>query len=164
MKPILAALAAAACISLPALAQQPAPAPGAPAAASRETLDALRLEMRKDKRGLVERNMQLTAPEAAKFWPIYDAYQQELDRVVQRENRVLLDYINAENTMTDANAKRIAREFLKAEDEEQALRQKQLRRVLAVLPGRKAARYLQIETKLRTLQRYDVAERISLVR
>jgi len=108
--------------------------------------------------------MQLTAAEAAKFWPVYDAYQQELERVVQRENRALLDYINAESTMTDANAKRIAREFLKAEDEEQALRQKQLRRVLAVLPGRKAARYLQIETKLRTLQRYDVAERIPLVR
>jgi len=163
MSPLLAALAASMCIALPALAQQAAPAP-AHEAASRESLDALRLEMRKDKRGLVERNMQLTAAEAAKFWPVYDAYQQELERVVQRENRALLDYINAESTMTDANAKRIAREFLKAEDEEQALRQKQLRRVLAVLPGRKAARYLQIETKLRTLQRYDVAERIPLVR
>jgi len=163
MSPLLAALAASMCIALPALAQQAAPGP-AHEAASRESLDALRLEMRKDKRGLVERNMQLTAAEAAKFWPVYDAYQQELERVVQRENRALLDYINAESTMTDANAKRIAREFLKAEDEEQALRQKQLRRVLAVLPGRKAARYLQIETKLRTLQRYDVAERIPLVR
>jgi len=163
MRPLVAALAASMCIALPALAQQAAPGP-AHEAASRESLDALRVEMRKDKRGLVERNMQLTAAEAAKFWPVYDAYQQELDRVVQRENRALLDYINAENSMTDANAKRIAREFLKAEDEEQALRQKQLRRVLAVLPGRKAARYLQIETKLRTLQRYDVAERIPLVR
>jgi len=162
MRPLLVVLAAAACLALPAAAQQPAP--NAAVAASHETLDALRLEMRKDKRGLVERNMQLTPHEAEKFWPVYDAYQQELDRVVQRENRVLLDYIHAESTMTDANAKRLAREFLKAEDEEQALRQKQLRRVLAVLPGRKAARYLQIETKLRTLQRFDVAERISLVR
>ena len=33
-----------------------------------------------------------------------------------------------------------------------------------LLPGRKAVRYLQIETKLRTLQRYDVAEQIPLVR
>lgn len=165
MRPLLAALAtAAACVALPALAQQPAPPAAAATAASRESIDAVRLEMRKDKRGLVERNMQLTAAEAAKFWPIYDAFQQELDRVVQRENRALLDYINAENTMTDANAKRIAREVLKAEDEEQSLRQKQFRRVLAVLPGRKAARYLQIETKLRTLQRYDIAERIPLVR
>ena len=162
MRPVAAAIAAAACMALPALAQ--APAPGRAQAASHESLDALRLEMRKDKRGLVERNMELTPQEAQKFWPIYDAYQQELDRIVQRENRALLDYINTENMMTDANAKRIGREFLKAEDDEQALRTKQLRRVLAVLPGRKAVRYLQIETKLRTLQRYDVAERIPLVR
>jgi Spy/CpxP family protein refolding chaperone len=160
MRPLLAAVAAAACIAWPAPAQQAAP----DASTARGKADAMRVEMRSDKRALVERNMELTPAEAARFWPIYDAYQQELDRVIQRENRVLLDYINAESVMTDANAKRIAREFLKAEDEEQALRQKQFRRVLEVLPGRKAARYLQIETKLRTLQRYDVAERISLVR
>ena len=162
MKRLLAAFAASVCIALPALAQQAPPEKSQ--AASQESLDALRLEVRKDKRGLVERNMQLTPQEAAKFWPIYETYQQELDRIVQRENRALLDYINAENMMTDANAKRIGREFLKAEDDEQALRTKQLRRVLGVLPGRKAVRYLQIETKLRTLQRYDVAERIPLVR
>ena len=161
MRPVFAAMALAAGFAVPALPQQPAP--GA-AAGSQASVDAVRIEMRKDKRGLVERNMQLTREEAAKFWPIYDGYQQELDRIVQRENRAILDYINAENTMTDANAKRIAREILKAEDEEQSLRTKQFRRVLAVLPGRKAVRYLQIENKLRTLQRYDVAERIPLVR
>ena len=163
MKILLAALAAAMLFAPPAPAQQAAPQPGA-AAPAQHSVDEVRQAMRKDKRGLVERNMQLTSQEAAKFWPIYETYQGELDRVVQRENRAILDYINAENTMTDANAKRIARELLKAEDDELALRQKQYRRMLAVLPARKATRYLQIENKLRTLQRYDIAERISLVR
>ena len=145
--------------ALPAAAQKEPPS--APAAT---TPDEVRQEMHRDKRGLVERNMQLTADEGAKFWPIYDAYQKELDRVVQRENRAILDYINAEHAMTDANAKRIAREILRAEDEENTLRAKQFRRMLAVLPAKKAVRYLQIESKMRTLQRYDVAERIPLVR
>ncbi|HZZ94613.1 MAG TPA: hypothetical protein VFE23_18765 [Usitatibacter sp.] len=163
MKPFIAAAALLAGLAaLPAPAQNAAPPPAA--AAMPSTADSLRQAMRTDKRGLVERNMQLTAQEAAKFWPIYDTYQQELDRVVQRENRAILDYINAENTMTDANAKRIAREVLRAQGEEHKLREKQLRRMLAVLPARKAVRYLQIETKLATLQRYDVAERIPLVR
>lgn len=168
MKILLAALAAAALLASTALAQQAAP--GSPAAAppaaapGQHRVDEVRQAMRKDKRALVERNMQLTAQESAKFWPIYETYQSELDRVVARENRAILDYIDAENTMTDANAKRIARELLKAEDDELALRQKQYRRMLAVLPARKATRYLQIENKLRTLQRYDIAERIPLVR
>jgi Spy/CpxP family protein refolding chaperone len=161
MRALLAASTLVMAVALPALPQQAAAPPPAAAPAS---VDEVRQALRTDKRGLVERNMHLTAEEAKKFWPIYDSYQQELDRVVQRENRLILDFINAEDSMTDANAKRIAREMLRAEDDEQSLRAKQLRRMLAVLPAKKAVRYLQIENKLRALQRYDIAERMTLVR
>jgi len=154
MKFLFAAAFLALAATFPVAAQQPAAS----------SSDDLRQEMRRDKRGLVERNMQLTPAEAAKFWPIYDAYQKDLDRVIERENRLILDFIHSENSMTDANAKRIALELLKAEDDEQALRNKQFRRMLAVLPARRAARYLQIESKLRTIQRYDVGEQLDLVR
>ena len=164
MRPAHAIFAAALLVAWPAVAQQPDAREEARAAGQAETPDSLRRAVRTDKRGLVERNMQLTAQEAAKFWPIYDAYQQQLDRLAERENRAILDYVNAENTMTDANAKRIARELLKAEEDEQSLRQKQFRRMLGVLPARKAVRYLQIENKIRTLQRYDIAEHVTLVR
>jgi len=164
MRPAHALFAVTLLAAWPALAQQPDAREEARATGQVETPDSLRRAVRTDKRGLVERNMQLTAQEAAKFWPIYDAYQQQLDRLAERENRAILDYINAENTMTDANAKRIARELLKAEEDEQSLRQKQFRRMLGVLPARKAVRYLQIENKIRTLQRYDIAEHLTLVR
>jgi hypothetical protein len=66
--------------------------------------------------------------------------------------------------MTDANAKRIAKEVLGADADEQKLRQSHFKKLLAALPARKAVRYLQIENKIRTLNRYDIAERIPLVR
>ena len=66
--------------------------------------------------------------------------------------------------MTDANAKRIAREILAADADEQRLRERQLRKLLAALPARKAVRYMQIENKIRTIDRYDLAERMPLVR
>jgi succinate dehydrogenase flavin-adding protein (antitoxin of CptAB toxin-antitoxin module) len=165
MKPLLAALALAAGLGvLPAQAQPSSVQPPPAAASSPNSVESVRQAMRSDKRGLVERNMHLTPAEAAKFWPLYDDYQAELDRIVQRQNRAVLDYINGENTMTDANAKRILREVMRADADEQRLREKQLRNLLAVLPARKAVRYMQIENKLRTIQRYDVAERLSLVR
>ena len=165
MKPLLAALALSAGLGALAAHAQQSSVQAAPAqAASANTADSVRQAMRADKRGLVERNMQLTPAEAARFWPLYDEFQQELDRIVQRQNRAVLDYINAEETMTDANAKRILREVMRADADEQRLHERQLRKLLAVLPARKAVRYMQIENKLRTIQRYDVAERISLVR
>jgi Spy/CpxP family protein refolding chaperone len=142
----------------------PDAAPQAAPAAAPSPVDAVRQASRGDKRGLVERNMQLTDAQAKVFWPIYDDYQKKLERIVRRQNRAVLDYVNAESTMTDANAKRIAREILAADADEQKLRERTFRQLSAKLPARKAVRYLQIENKIRTIDRYDIAERMALVR
>ena len=159
MKLIFAASLLLACAAT--WAATPEAPQGAPAAV---TVDMVRQAARSDKRGLVEKNMQLTAGEAKKFWPLYDEYQRALDPILRRQNRAGLDYINAESSMTDANAKRIATEILQADADEQKLRERQLRKLLAVLPARKAVRYLQIENKIRTINRYDIAESVPLVR
>ncbi len=154
-----AILFATACICAP----RTAGAADAPTAAPANTPGSVREAVQSDKRGLVERNMQLTPEEARKFWPLYDAYQAKLDAIVRRQNRAVMDYVNAESSMTDANAKRIAKEVLDADADELKLRQAYFRKLLAALPARKAVRYLQIENKIRTLNRYDIAERIPLV-
>ncbi|HUI99327.1 MAG TPA: hypothetical protein VLY46_03785 [Usitatibacter sp.] len=166
MRRLLAAAALVAGVVPCAMAADEAPAasPAAATAAASTPVDAIREAARADKRGLVERNMQLTAAEAKLFWPLYDDYQKKLDRIVQRRNRAILDYINGESTMTDANAKRIAGEILAADADEQKLRDRTFRRMSSKLPGRKAVRFLQIENRIDTIGRYDIAERIPLVR
>jgi Spy/CpxP family protein refolding chaperone len=156
---IAAAAIAAGCAALIAIdveAQAPAPAAN--------TVDSVRQAARSDRRGLVERNMQLTAEEAKKFWPVYDAYQKDLERIIQRQNRALLDYVNSESSMTDANAQRIAKDFVAADVDEMKLRDGTLKKLSKVLPPKKAVRFLQIENKIRTLQRFDIAEQMPLVR
>lgn len=160
MKRSVAGGAVAALLAMHAAAQSPAP-PAAPAA---PTIASVREAARTDKRGLVEKNMQLSPAEAKVFWPIYDSYQKQLDDIVQRQNRVVLDYVNAESSLTDANAKRMARELVAADADEQKLRERTMRKMIAVLPAKKAVRYMQIENKLSAINRVDIAERIPLVR
>ncbi len=165
MRRFLAAALVAGLIPCAMAAEAPSTAaPAAATATAPSTVDAIRQAARADKRGLVERNMQLSADEAKLFWPLYDEYQKKLERIAQRQNRAILDYINSESSMTDANAKRIEREILAAEMDEQKLRDRTFRRLLSRLPARKAVRYLQIENKIRAIDRYDIAERIPLVR
>ena len=142
----------------------PAAAPAKPAAAAPSKVDAARQAALADKRGLVEKNLQLTPEEAKKFWPIYDAYQADLDKIVKRQNRAVIDYVNAGESINDANAKRIANEVVAADAEEQRLRERTLKKVLAAIPARKAVRYVQIENKLRTFTRNDMAEQIPLLK
>jgi hypothetical protein len=140
-----------------ALAQQGGP----PAAAN--TADSVRQAARADKRGLVEKNMQLTPQEAKRFWPVYDDHQRRLEAIVQRQNRVVLDLVNSGDSLTDGNARRLVKELNEADADEQRLRERTTKAAMAALPPRKAARYLQIENKIRALNRFDLAERIKLV-
>ena len=170
-------LLAATLAAIPAMAQQPAakaapapakaPAASAPAAAAERgspaAIAALRDAVKADKKAVVAKNMDLTEAEAKKFWPVYESYQKDLDKLTQRQNKAILDYVNQSSSMTDANAKRIARELLDADAEEQRMRERQLKRLYAVLPARKAIRYMQIENKIRTLSHYDMGAQIPLV-
>ncbi len=127
------------------------------------SLVTLRREVHQDKRGVIERGLELTPAEAKRFWPLYNRYQRDLDRIIERQNRAVLDYIEADASITDANAKRIAAEMMKADSDEQRLREKQLRKFLSVLPAKKAVRYMQLENRIRMVVRYDITEQLPLV-
>jgi hypothetical protein len=117
-----------------------------------------------DKKAIVGRSMDLTPEESAKFWPLYDGFQRELAVPQNTVTRVLLDYIAAGHTLTDANAKRLIEQMHSAEKEELRLREKHFRQLLRVLPARKAARYVQIENKIQAVVRYESAKAVPLAR
>lgn len=123
---------------------------------------ALLAKVQSDKRSLVEKSMNLTAEEGKKFWPLYEKFQRELSAPQKEYTRAVLDYVAAEKTMTDANAKRLAQQVLAAQVTESKLRERHFKETLKVLPGVKAARYMQIENKIQAAQRYESAKAIPL--
>ena len=116
-----------------------------------------------DKKAIVTKSMDLTADEAKKFWPLYDQFQREQAVPESSANRAILDLVAAGGTLTDANAKRLVDQVQAAALEEARLNQKQFKQLLKVLPVRKAARYMQIESKLQAVVRYETAKAIPLV-
>jgi hypothetical protein len=121
---------------------------------------------RGDKRLLVAENMFLSEAEAKEFWPIYDAYQEELDRIYSRIARVISEYVRAylDNTLTDQQARALTAEALDIDETEAALAKTYAAKLDGVLPGKKVARYLQLERKIRAHFRNQLAEKIPLVK
>jgi Spy/CpxP family protein refolding chaperone len=166
MKTSLLTIACAIACSIPltAAAQQAVPAAGTTAgAADPATLATLRERIRNDRKGLVAQNLSLTEAESKAFWPVYDRCHESIDGAQRRANRVVVDYVTAEGQMTDAHAKQIIRDALEAEADATRARKSCFDRVAKVLPGKKAARYFQIENKIAALARYDVAVTLPLV-
>jgi hypothetical protein len=128
-------------------------------------MDILRQKVKADKKLVVAQNLQLTDAEGTKFWPVYDAYQKDLQAINQRMTSVILAYAAAYNKGPVANdvAKKLLDDALAADDAEAKLKGSYVPKVLAVLPAMKAARYIQIENKIRAAIRYELAEAIPLV-
>ena len=133
--------------------------------AATNNMDILRQKIKADKKLLVAQNLQLTDAEGAAFWPVYDAYQKDLQQINQRLGAMVVAYASAYNKGPIANdvAKKLLDEAVAIDGAEATLKGALVPKVLGALPATKAARYLQIESKIRALVRYELAEGIPLV-
>ena len=127
-------------------------------------MQALRNAVKADKRALVASTLELTPTEAAKFWPIYDLYQRHLNASNRKTALAVEDVVARDRPMSDAFAKQVATEMIAADQAELKARQAMQKAVLKALPPKKAVRYLQLESKIRAYQDYDLAVGIPLVK
>jgi len=128
-------------------------------------MDILRQKIKADKKLVVAQNLMLTDAEGAAFWPVYDAYQKDLQQINQRIGAVVTAYAAAYNKgpVTNDVAKKLLDEALAVDDAEAKLKGSYVPKILAALPAMKAARYIQIENKIRAAIRYELAAGIPLV-
>jgi Spy/CpxP family protein refolding chaperone len=131
-------------------------------------MQALRAAVKADKKAFVASTLKLTDAEAKRFWPIYDAYQRDLDAANRRRTVAITGLIGLDKPISDLYARNLANELLVADETEVKLRRALQNRLMRgvptrVLPQRKAARYLQLESKIRAAQNYDIAATIPLI-
>jgi hypothetical protein len=127
-------------------------------------MQALRAAVGADKRAFVASALNLTPAEAKKFWPIYDAYQRGLDVATRERIVAIKDLVGLDKPLSDPYAKNLARDLVTADEAEIKARRTLYNKVMKALPARKAVRYLQLESKIRAFQAYDIAIAIPLVK
>jgi hypothetical protein len=66
--------------------------------------------------------------------------------------------------ISDMHARNLAKELVEIEDAEARARRTMYSAVVKALPGRKAIRYLQIESKLQSGYHYEVATTLPLIK
>lgn len=131
-----------------------------------DNMQILRDKIRADKKLVVATNMELTESEAKSFWPVYDAYQKDLQNI-NRRIAGLLDRYAADfhsKSLTDDKAKKLIDEALAIEQSEADLKSNYAPKLSKALPVIKAVRYLQIENKIRAVVKYDLAQGVPLVK
>ena len=121
-------------------------------------------KLQADKKLFVAENMQLSEAEAKVFWPVYDSYQKDMDKIMERTKNLIDNYAKNYETMTNVTAKRLTDEMLAIENDRLKLRKSYLLTFRTVLSATKVARFYQLENKSFAVMNYRAAEVIPLVK
>ena len=126
-------------------------------------LQIIHEKLKADKKLIVSKYMELTESEAKNFWPVYEEYQTDLQKIYDRMGSLLKSYAAEYKSLTDEKAKSLLDDWLALERDDAKRRQSYVPKILKALPGKKAARYVQIENEYRLLLDYDLATTVPLV-
>src|SRR5271165_4441990 len=145
-----------------AFAQQPQP--DSTPTVSDQDVQLMRQDIRSQKKQIIAANLQLTDAEATKFWPVYDAYTVETTKIGDTREALIKEYAQTCDTMTDVQAKSLIKRWGATDQQFVNLRMQWMPKFEAVLPGKKAALFFQIDRRVALLIDLQLASMIPMVK
>jgi Spy/CpxP family protein refolding chaperone len=123
----------------------------------------LRQEAGQDRRDIVRANMLLTETESARFWPLYDEYRAERQKIGDRRVRLITDFLAQQNSMSEDEARALANEDFAIGKDTSELKTKWYKKMTKVLSERTIARFFHIDEKLDAAADIALAANIPLI-
>jgi hypothetical protein len=123
----------------------------------------LRQEAGQDRRDIVRANMLLTETESARFWPLYDEYRAERQKIGDRRVRLITDFLAQEHSMSEDAARTLANEDFAILKDTSELKTKWYKKMTKELSERTIARFFHIDEKLDAAADIALAANIPLI-
>jgi len=122
----------------------------------------LRGDVSSMKKELIAANLTLTDSESTEAWQVYEQYSAELSKVNDTRTTILKEYSQEYDTLTDDRADDLIRRWLQTDVEQAKLRQQFAGIFRTVLPGKKAATFLQLERRISMMMEVQLTSGLPL--
>jgi Spy/CpxP family protein refolding chaperone len=129
-----------------------------------DMLAAVRSDLLATRADTMSKNLTLTAEQAAKFWPVYDAYQKEQVTIMEEQLKGVQRYVEAFDTLDDAGALALIKAHLDRDERMNLLRQKLLVDLQRAVGTKLAARAVQLDRRLSLVHQLEISSKIPLIR
>ncbi len=126
-------------------------------------IEALKSDIRRHMRRVVEVNMQLSGKEADAFWPIYDRYDEDMRKLNYERSSIYDFYADNYRTLSDKQAQELIRRMNYVDRRKLSIDEKYAREMGKVLPVKTVLRFFQIERQIDRLVVLKIASEIPLV-
>jgi Spy/CpxP family protein refolding chaperone len=167
---VLIAVAAVLLCSVSMFGQEARPSPqsgpGAeaqPNSINDKDVEMLRANLRTNRKNLMAQNMNLTADEATKFWPIFDQYRKEAIKPNDERWALIKEYAANYNTMTDAQAQDYMKRATAVDQQLLALRLRYVPVFEKVISAKKIALWYQIDRHIDLMINLQLSSVIPMV-
>jgi len=139
----------------------------APTPSQQQELDKdvhlLRQDIRAKKKKLIAANLQLTADQATKFWPVYDQYTADLVKINNAKYDLIKEYAQNWGTMTDDQALSMLKRSLDVDAQVNQLRQRYVPIFNKVVPGKTTATFFQLDRRIQSMIDLQLGSQLPLV-
>ena len=125
-------------------------------------LAAMRADMQGARADIMAKNLELTADQAAKFWPVFNAYQKEQNVIMDDQLKGIQRYIETFDNLDDAAALGLINAHFDRDARMNALRQKWFGDFQKALGTKLAVRVMQIDRRLSLAHQTRFTARIPL--
>jgi Spy/CpxP family protein refolding chaperone len=122
----------------------------------------LRGDVSSMKKELIAAHLTLTDGESTRVWAVYEQYAEEMSKVNGAKTAILREYSQEYDTLTDDQADDLVRRWLDTDVEQAKLRQQFAKIFRKVLPGRKAATFLQLERRISMMMDVQITSGLPL--
>jgi hypothetical protein len=129
----------------------------------RAYIELMRADIRQQKAELMGSVMELSAEDAAKFWPIYSEYDADLTKLNDQRVANIEEYARTYNQMTDEKADELIKKSLAYQKERGELLAKTYERVKEAVGATTAARFVQVEHQLLLIIDLQIASSLPVV-
>ena len=130
-----------------------------------EDLSTEHVTISANKKLQIAKYMVFTEQEDKFFWNVYADYEKEMDNVYRQKFELLKEFQqgNDGHTITDDQANEMLDRFFGLETQMMSIKQNYLPKFRSILPGRKVARFYQIDNKLDAIVNHELAIKVVLI-
>jgi hypothetical protein len=126
--------------------------------------ELLRRDLKSERVAVITELMAFTDAEDRAFWRLYRDYERNLDKLNDERLAGIQEYTKIYERLDDATADRLAQKALDLEGQRVELKKTFYASLRKALPGKTAARYLQVENQLLLLTDLQIASSLPIVK
>jgi len=147
----------------PATAQPVSQTSKAPPLTEDQIIANFRTDLMSKRADIMAKGLTMSADQAAKFWPQFEAYQKEQDVIVNEQINAIKTYADHYTALTDEEAVAYVKATLDRDQKMLNLRLKWLEKFQKVVPIKVAARAIQLDRRLSNVAQIQLSQQIPLV-